>query len=109
MHSRIGSKNPVYLEPDWTICRSFTEFAVSVLTRGVPYFVSFDHDLADIHYDPETQKESFAYDEKTGYDCAKWLAEYCREHDIRFPEWAVHSMNPVGTQNITKYLKNLGL
>jgi hypothetical protein len=43
--------------------------------------------------------------EKTGYDCAKWLVEYCVEHGLKFPEYVVHSMNPVGKENILSYVR----
>lgn len=40
-------------------------------------------------------------DEKTGYDCAKWMIEYyCLDMKLPLPEIFVHSMNPVGCENI---------
>ena len=46
------------------------------------------------------------YFEKTGYDCAKWLVEYCLNNDLDLPFCFVHSMNPVGKDNINHLLKN---
>jgi hypothetical protein len=54
---------------------------------------------------PDTTE--FSYDnfkEKTGYDCAKWLCNYCIDNGIPLPEYYVHSMNPVGRENIKFYL-----
>ena len=34
----------------YVVVRNFDEFTRHVLTFGVPTFVSFDHDLADVHY-----------------------------------------------------------
>lgn len=46
------------------------------------------------------------YFEKTGYECAKWLVEYCLDNDLDLPLCYVHSMNPVGKDNINNLLKN---
>ena len=44
--------------------------------------------------------------EKTGYDCAKWLVDYCMDNGLKLPEFEVHSMNPAGGENIRMYLEN---
>lgn len=100
MHQRIGKLNPIYLE-DWVIVRDYDAFT-EVVEKNAKQIthISFDHDLADIHYDPMTQKESFAYQEKTGEDCAKWVKAYFHHYKLPLPTLFVHSMNPVGTQNI---------
>lgn len=102
----------------YEVVRNFDEFVCSIETHGVPKFVSFDHDLADEHYavmlkeveakftlfvndDQGGLNVSFDYGkEKTGYDCAKWLVEYCQDNSINFPDYQVHSMNPVGSERI---------
>jgi len=105
MHTRIGKYNSIYLE-DWVIVRNYDEFVLEV-SKNFPNIshISFDHDLADIHYDPSTGKESFEYDEKTGYDAAKWLKDYYKNNAHPLPILYVHSMNPVGTQNIINVFK----
>lgn len=92
--------NVIYSE-DWVVVRSYDEFIKYVEEHGTPIAVSFDHDLADVHY----EKTSFDYDdenlEKTGYHCAKWLINRCVDNKIEVPAIIlVHSMNPAGTQNI---------
>lgn len=79
---------------NWTVCRSYNEFVQTVELRGLPEFVTFDHDLADEHYGGDFSKE------KTGLDAARWLMEYCTQQNKTFPNWGVHSMNPVGRKNI---------
>ncbi len=106
MHQRIGKKNPIYLEKDWVICRNFGCFKATILDMGMPDFISFDHDLQSY---PTTLAEAeyaakYNYEEKTGYTCAKWLVEYCREKGHKIPEFAVHSMNPVGSERIFSLL-----
>lgn len=89
----------------WTIVRSYEDFVKWIDENGLPEIVSFDHDLADIHYNPSTQIQGFKYHEKTGYDAAKWLCEYCWTNGLPLPDWNVHSANPVGRDNIISILK----
>ena len=44
--------------------------------------------------------------EKTGFDCAKWLVDWCLENSLKLPDFVVHSANPIGKQNIQSYLYN---
>jgi hypothetical protein len=95
-----------YRTKEWNIVRNYKEFVDDINKNGLPYLVSFDHDLADIHYDPKTWTESFKYHEETGYDCAKWLVNYCMQNKLKLPKYLCHSMNPIGKQNIISYLEN---
>lgn len=96
-----------FVTKEWEIVRNYDEFVNYIKTNGLPYFIAFDHDLMDDNYsigsfwdDPEKMKE------KTGFDCAKFLVEYCMENNLKLPEFYVHSMNPVGKDNIVNYLNN---
>lgn len=93
----------IFQRKDWHIARNYQEFVDRILEKGLPEMISFDHDLADEHY---LEPNSRAYVEKTGYDCAKWLVEYCMDHGLELPEYYCHSMNPVGKQNIESLLNN---
>lgn len=97
---------PMYRQKSWKIVRDYEEFVEYIEKNGLPDVVSFDHDLADIHYDPLTWTEGFEYEEKTGYDCAKWLVDYCQNHNLKLPEFYCHSMNPVGKDKILKLLNS---
>lgn len=46
---------------DITICKNYDEF-VTAVQKEYPDWICFDHDLGE---------------GKTGYDCAKWLINYC--------------------------------
>jgi len=100
MHTKLGPDNLIYLEDDWVIVRNFDDFKIAVRTYGIPNIVSFDHDLADMMYDPETHTESFTYKEQDGSVCAKWLMEFCEEHE-KYPDkiW-IHSANVWGRKRI---------
>ena len=107
----------------WEIVRSYKEFVNYILQRGVPRMLSFDHDLADAHVQHYLRHESYhrdskepyhitdkdyaGFEEKTGYDCAKWLVEYCLDNDQLMPHFSVHSANPAGAENILHLLNNL--
>jgi hypothetical protein len=79
---------------DWVIVRSFEEFTRTILEKGPPEMISFDHDLG---WDPTEDKEL-----PNGYDCAKWIVE----NNILIKDFFVHSANPVGAENITRLLDN---
>jgi len=105
--------NKFYWENDWDVVKDYNEFVLYIETNGTPEFVSFDHDLGDTAMDEyfrnvET-KGTLDYDnikEKTGFDCAKFLVEYCMDENQPLPEYLVHSANPVGKKNIESYLEN---
>ena len=82
----------------WQTVTSYKEFTEQIKDKqdNLPEEISFDHDLGDINGEKEY----------TGYDCAKWLVEYCIDFDLDLPKFKVHSANPVGGENILKYLNN---
>lgn len=102
-----------YVGP-WMIVRSYQEFCSYITEAGLPDFISFDHDLADEHYgalamyehDDGDMVKTFERFDNTGYTAAKWLVEYCIQNKLQIPPYVVHSMNPVGKENIEKYLEN---
>jgi len=69
----------------------YDEFVNFINKNGVPEFISFDHDLGE---------------GKTGFDCAKFLVDYCLDNRITKINFHVHSQNPVGKENIEKLLEN---
>jgi hypothetical protein len=84
------------------ICRSMDDAVWCVEKYGLPTMISFDHDLADEHYGKDTG-------EKTGYTFAKWFCDHVMDNKLRLPVgfgYHVHSMNPVGAENIRKYMEN---
>ena len=100
--------NKIYWENDWYIVRTHNEFVEWILKNGLPDFISFDHDLSDVHYTMDFSTDtSNQGTEKTGYDSAKWLGEFCMDNKNTLPDYVVHSQNPVGKANINGYLKNI--
>lgn len=77
----------------WLVVRSYERFVQVIDANGLPDLISFDHDLGV---------------GKSGYDCAKYLENLILAQG-RIPEFYVHSMNPIGRQNILCYMNNLSL
>jgi hypothetical protein len=102
--------NKIFWDNDWSIVRNYREFVNWILSNGVPDLISFDHDLADIHYEVDFSDWEFSSDqlgvEETGLDCAKWLVDYCVDNGSILPKYIVHSANPAGRKNIQSYLDN---
>jgi hypothetical protein len=86
--------------------KTYKEFCNYITDNEMPELICFDHDLADRYYDNQTQSEHTIWHEKTGYDCAHWLVNYCIDNDVDLPQWKIQSANEVGKENIDKLLKN---
>ncbi|MCK5293879.1 MAG: hypothetical protein KAJ49_04455 [Arcobacteraceae bacterium] len=88
----------VPIEPYDFIARSYEEAIKIIEENGVPYFISFDHDLG---VDENNQLV------KSGYDFAKWLIENDYHGIYKMPvdfNYQVHSQNPVGRKNIIQLM-----
>jgi len=99
----------------WVWVTSFTEFTQYIVQKGLPDILAFDHDLSDDAYHLWHKNQGYkkseidydAYQEKTGYHCAKWLTEYCQDNKIKLKsEVFSHSMNTKGRENIKAILNN---
>ena len=88
------------IEVHWV--KSYNEFINWIKINGLPTAICFDHDL-----DPNQGIDELEIlDEKTGFDAAKWLVDYCINNDKELPLYNIQSANPVGKENIDKLLKN---
>lgn len=96
---------------NWIIARSFSDFVDIINKNGLPKIISFDHDLADEHYREfiNSKNGEFNYNkmkEKTGYDCVKFLIDYCIDNNLDLPEYYIHTMNPIGRENMNSLLES---
>lgn len=101
----------------WVVVRDYDQFVETIERDGLPQTISFDHDLADEHYAEHSvahDKKMLTYGtirydrfaEKTGYDCAKWLAQYCVDNNLPIPLYYMHTLNGIGRQNIFSILES---
>lgn len=106
---------PLYLNELFDVVRSYDEFVEYIETYGIPEVISLDHDLNMEHTNfffenggfrnpPDPKYEIFKF--KTGYDCALWLVDYCRENDKVLKKVLVHSHNHMGQRNIYNVICN---
>lgn len=92
----------------WMIVRSFADFVQCIQTQGVPDLVSFDHDLKPEHYAAATRGEPCRPGSGTGADCARWLVEHCKRNNATMPKFVVHSLSPVGREEIVGVMAGAG-
>ena len=95
----------------WTIVRSYDDFVKVIEKQGIPNFISYDHDLSVEAYNEANFQKFLKFDysklkEKTGMDCAKFLVQKCIDLNVSHPDYCVHSMNPIGAENIRRYIEN---
>ena len=102
-----------FKDEEWVVVRTHADFIRTVTDLGLPEKVAFDHDLGDEHYvdanklSKNTKIIDYSnFQEKTGYDSAKWLCGYCAKNQVKFPEYYIHSWNKVGAINIQSYIEN---
>ena len=74
---------------------SYDSFVNHIEEYGLPDVISFDHDLGE-----------FGESERNGFTAAKFLVNYCIDHDLPLPEYYCHSSNPIGKENILGLLNN---
>lgn len=74
--------------------KSYSEFVDFIKNNILPTVVCFDNDLGDTVTNLE------------GYDCAKFLSDFCIDKSKQLPIFIVQSANPVAKQNIETYLNN---
>lgn len=91
----------------YVISQSSASRLISYIKHYGKYFdwentlFSLDHDLQDF----EGEEES------TGYTFIKWLVDFMVDNEISLQHLhvVVHSQNPVGKENIEKYISNAKL
>ena len=104
------TQQTMFLQKKWNIVRNYNEFVKWITKKGLPDFISFDHDLADIpsaacHLcNAKERQVAPIHTEKTGYECAKWLVDFCLDNNFDCPKFYCHSMNPVGKDKINGLL-----
>lgn len=83
-------------ESEFEVVRNVNDFKALIEERGIPEYISFDHDLGLDEYG------NLAED---AYDAVKWMV-YEKEYDLREMDFGVHSDNPVGADSIMSLIRN---
>lgn len=101
---------------DWIIVRDYAQFVSTIRLYGLAAFevISLDHDLGEQsmieYYTNVKNNYNLNYDniinEKTGYDCCKFLVSESMSKNIPLPQIYIHSANPIGSANMMGYINN---
>jgi hypothetical protein len=103
------------VDDTWMVVRSYDEFVKTITLYGLDSFemISLDHDLGEGAMKEYFTNVRYNYNldynninEKTGYDCAKWLVSESINKEIPLPLVYVHSANPIGSANMMGYINN---
>ncbi len=93
--------------------KSYAEFTKWISTNGLPAVICFDHDLGEDVAKGRVSKgmskrqaRILKRESLSGFDCAKWLIEFCLDNLINAPEFKIQSANPVGAENIKGLIEN---
>lgn len=99
----------------WQVVRNYDEFVAHIKMNGLESYevISLDHDLGEsamkeyyTNVKPNYELDYKRIEEKTGYDCAKFLVAESMTKNIPLPQIYVHSANPIGAANIIGYINN---
>jgi hypothetical protein len=102
------------VDKDWVVVRSYEEFVDKVNELGLENIetISLDHDLgiSAMREWLNNVYNNYTLDynninEKTGYDCAKWLVEQWMDGKPVCQVYT-HSANAIGSANIMGYINN---
>lgn len=94
--------------------KNYNEATEWVNKNGLPYAMCLDHDLGfnkQLEYrgmgksKKESRRLSREY-EKTGYDFAKFIIDYCIDRNLDLPYYNFQSANPIGKKNMEELFKN---
>jgi hypothetical protein len=105
--------SPIGRDVDIVWVKTYKEFTEWITNNGLPDAICFDHDLGKL---TEVEMRKLGYSKKearekknmelSGYDCAKWLVDYCMNKNIDIPDFNIQSSNGAGKLNIESYLNN---
>lgn len=109
----VSCFTPIQAPYEVTWAKNYNDFIKYISDNGLPNAICFDHDLGIENHAQrisegmsKRQSRKLKPLEKSGYDCAKWLVDYCIDNSKQLPLYSIQSMNPVGKENIKCLLEN---
>jgi hypothetical protein len=103
------------VDETWVVVRNYDEFVDKIKLYGLDGIevISLDHDLGEgamVEYYTNV-KNNYTLDynniqERTGYDCCKFIVNESLLKNIPLPQIYVHSANPIGSANMMGYINN---
>jgi len=84
--------SPVGREVNVVWIKSYAEFKLWLELNGKPDGICFDYNLG--------------IGAPTGYECAKYLVDFCRRNKLKLPSWSSQCTNPGEKVKINRLLKS---
>lgn len=97
------TKDKIYKNTKWLEISNYDDFVNHILTNGTPNIISIGHDIVDNVEDSSYFQEKY----KSGYDCILWLHNHCKNNNLTFPKYIIHTDNK--NSSIKSLLKSLNL
>lgn len=91
LYTWIEMYSPINGDYDVVWVKTYDEFVKYIIENNLPDGVCFDNDLGE---------------EKEGYDCVKWLVNYCQDNNLKFPPYSIQSYNLVAKDNMFSLIGN---
>lgn len=97
-------KNKTYIE-EYSYYKGEDSYVIWV--KSYKQFISILKEL----YDKNEYPDEICFDHdlggnRSGYDCAKYLVNFCIDNNLKLPKYECHSSNPAGKSNILSILDN---
>jgi hypothetical protein len=103
--------NPTAFNIIWV--KSYDDFTKWIEKNGLPSLICFDHDLGEdvakgrvFKGMSKRQARILKRETLSGFDCTKWLIEFCLDNKLNIPNYKIQSANPVGAENIKGLIEN---
>ena len=77
--------NPIEKNAAVVWVHNYDEFEQWIIANGLPDGICFDYDLGD---------------DKSGFDCARFLVRYCMNYALPLPKYAFHSVDRFGQESM---------
>ena len=92
--------------------KDFVEYIENQFQKdgSYPGFISFDFLLSDVTLSITEDKTIFFNEEcyqETGYECALWVSNFCKSHNLPAPKYFIHDDNAYGRRKISKVFLNV--
>lgn len=77
----------IYTESTWVEISNYDDFVKCILSNGLPNLISIGHDVIDNAPDNSYFQQKI----KSGYDCIIWLDKHCKDNNLTFPKYIIHT------------------
>lgn len=99
------TQNDDYNQGNWVVCKNTEEFMKTIvanLNQGKwPELISFEFNLGFDILDNKINPKA-----ETGVDVIKTIVEWCKENELKLPEYLIHTEDQLQARNMRIILDN---